>query len=109
MDHQLTEQEIRFCDQADQLQYTAMKLLIPTSAHGMEEKLYILPPINNLLPHKNSTSAIHATCYATIDMDHVLSVNVDSQNPKIHYSLSDSFMNQPVGCSAKKEVKSVDC
>ena len=42
-------------------------------------------------------------------MDHVLSVHFDSQNPKINDSLYDSFMNQPVGCFAKKEVESVDC
>ena len=42
-------------------------------------------------------------------MDHVLGVHVDSQNRNINDSLSDPFMNQPVGLFAKKEVKSVDC
>ena len=109
VDHQLTEEEIIFCDQAEKLLYTAMKKLMPTSADGKEENLYLVPPINNIFLHKNSTSPIHATHYAAIYMDHVLGVHVDSQNPNIHYSLSDSFMNQPVGCFAKKEVKSVDC
>ena len=35
-------------------------------------------------------------------MDILLGVHVDSQNPNIHDSLYDSFMNQPVGCFAKK-------
>ena len=35
-------------------------------------------------------------------MDHVLGVHVDSQNPNINDSLSNSFMNQLVSCSAKK-------
>ena len=35
-------------------------------------------------------------------MDRVLGVHVDSQNPTIHDSLFDSFMNQPVGCFEKK-------
>ena len=35
-------------------------------------------------------------------MDHVLGVTVDSQNPNINESLSDSFMNQLVGWFAKK-------
>ena len=52
---------------------------------------------------------IHATHYSTTDMDHVLGVHVDSQNPNIHDSLADSFMNQPFGCFEKKEVKSVYC
>ena len=40
-------------------------------------------------------------------MDRVLGVHVDSQNPTIHDSLFDSFMNQLVGCFSKKEVKSI--
>ena len=67
---------------------------MPTSADGKEENLYLVPPRNKLFLQKNSTSTIHATCYATIDMDHVLGVHIDSQNPKINDSLSDSFMNQ---------------
>ena len=35
-------------------------------------------------------------------MDRVLGVHVDSENPTIHDSLFDSFMNQRVGCFAKK-------
>ena len=35
-------------------------------------------------------------------MDHLLGLHVDSQNPTIHDLLSDSFMNQPVDCFAKK-------
>ena len=58
-------------------------------------------PRNKLLLHKNNTSPIHATCYANIDIYHVLGLHVDSQNPNIHDSLSDSFMNQPVCCFAK--------
>ena len=42
-------------------------------------------------------------------MDHLLGVHVDIQNPRIHDSLADLFMNQPVGCFAKKEVESLDC
>ena len=75
---------------------------MPTSADGKEEHLYLVSPKNKLSPQKNSTSLIHADRYATTDMDHVLDVHVDSQNPNIHYSLSYSFMNQPVGCFAKK-------
>ena len=62
-----------------------------------------------LFLQKNSTSPIHATRYATTDTDHVLGVHVDSQNPNTHDLLADLFMNQPVGCFAKKEVKYVDC
>ena len=36
-------------------------------------------------------------------MDHVLGVHVDIQNPKIHDSLADSFMNQPVVWFSKKK------
>ena len=79
-----------------------MKQLIPTSTYGKEGHLYLVPPRNKLFLQKNSTSPIHATRYATTDMDHVLGVHVDSQNPKINDSLSDSFMNQLVGCFAKK-------
>ena len=77
-----------------------MRQLIPTSADGKEEHLYLVPPINNLFLQKNSTYPIHETRYATTDRDHVLGVHVDSQNPNIHDSLADSFMNQPVGCFA---------
>ena len=78
-----------------------MKQLIPTSTYGKEGHLYLVPPRNKLFLQKNSTSPIHATCYSTTDMVHVLGAHVDSQNPKIHYSLSDSFMNHRVGCFAK--------
>ena len=61
-----------------------------------------MSPRKKLFLQKNSTSTIHATRYATMDMYHVLGVNIDSQNPNINYSLSDSFMNQPVGWFAKK-------
>ena len=97
VDHQLTEEEIIFCDQAEKLLYTAMKRSMPTSSDGKEEHLYPVTPINKLFLQKNSTSPIHATPYATTDTDHVLGVHVDSQNPKIHDSLADSFMKQPVG------------
>ena len=86
-----------------------MKQLMTTSADGMEEHLYLVSTRNKLFLHKNSTSPIHETRYATIYMYHVLSVHGDIQKPKIHYSLSDSFINQPVSCFTKKEVKSVDC
>ena len=102
VDHQLTEKEILFCDQAELLVYTGMKTLMPTSADGKKEHLYIVPPRNKLFLQKNSTSPINATRYATTDMDHVLGVHVESQNPKIHYSLADAFLNHPVGCFAKK-------
>ena len=85
-----------------------MKQLILTYTDGKEEHLYLVPPRNKLFLQKNSTSLIHATRYATTDMDHVLGVHVDSQNTNIHDSLSDSFKNQPVGFFAKKKVKSVD-
>ena len=103
VDHQLTEEEIIFCDQAEKLLYTTMKKFMPTSADGKEYNLYLVPPRNKLFLQKNSTSPIHATRYATTDMDHVLGEYVDIQNPNIHDSLSDSLMNQPVGCFAKKK------
>ena len=74
-----------------------MKQLMPTSDDGKEEHLYLVHHRKKLFLQKNSTSLIHATRYATIDMDHVLGIHVDSQNPKIRDSLSDSFINQPVG------------
>ena len=97
MDHKITEEEIIFCDQAYKLIYTAMKNLMPTSTDGKEDHLYLVHPRNKLFLQKNNTSPIHATRYATTDMDHVLGVHIDSHNSKINYSLSDSFMNQPVG------------
>ena len=48
------------------------------------------------------TNPIHATRYAITDMDHVIGVHVDSKNPNIHDSSSDMFVNNPVGCFAKK-------
>ena len=39
---------------------------------------------NNMPLQKNSTSPIHANCYETTDMDHVLGVHFDIQNPKIN-------------------------
>ena len=66
-----------------------MKQSMPTYADGKEEHVYSVPPKNKLFLKKNSTSPIHATRYATIDMYHVLGVHVDSQNPNIHDSLSD--------------------
>ena len=75
---------------------------MPASADGKEDHLYLVPPRNNIFLQKNNTSLIHATCHATTDMDHELGVYVGSQNPNIHDSLSDSFMNQPVGLFAKK-------
>ena len=97
MDHQITEEDIIFCYQAEKLLYTAMKQFMPTSADGKEEHLYLVPPRNKLFIQKNSTYPIHATRYAITDMDHVIGVHVDSKNPNINYSLADSFMNQPVG------------
>ena len=35
-------------------------------------------------------------------MDHVIGVHVDIQKPKIHDSLSNSFMNIPVVCFTKE-------
>ena len=102
LDHQLTEEDIIFFDQAQKLLYTDMKQLMPTSAYCKEEHLYLVPPRNKLFLQKNSTSSIHATRYATKYMDHVVGVHVDSKNPKINDLLSDSFMNQPVGCFKKK-------
>ena len=52
VDHQLTEKEILFCDQAELLVYTGMKTLMPTSADGKEEHVYLVPPRNNIFPHK---------------------------------------------------------
>ena len=82
---------------------------MPTSADGKEENLYILHPRNKLFRQKNITYPIHATRYATTYMDHLIGVNVDSQNPNIHDSLSDSFINQSISCFARKKFKSVDC
>ena len=76
--------------------------MITTSADGKEEHLYLVPPRNKLPLQKNSDYPTHATRYSTTYMYHLLGVNVDSQNPNINYSLSDSFMNQLVGCFAKK-------
>ena len=109
VEHQLTEEYIILCEQAEKLLYTAMTQLMPTYSDGKEEHLYLVLHRKNLSLYKSSTSPICATRYATKDIDRVLSVHADSQNPKIHNSLSDSFMNQPVGCFEKKEVKSVDC
>ena len=109
VDHQITEEGIILRDQAEKLLYTAMKQLMPTSHDGKEEHLYLVPPRNKVFLQKSSTGPIHKTSYATIDTDHVLGVHVDSQNPKFHDSLSDSFMNQLVGYFKKKELKSVDC
>ena len=68
-----------------------------TYSDGEEENLYLVPTRNKLLLQKNILSPIHATRYATTDMDNLLGVNFDSQNPKVHDSLANSFMNQPVG------------
>ena len=57
---------------------------MPTSDDGKEEHLYLVHPRNKPFLQKNSTSPIHATRYATTDMDHVLVVRVDIQIPKIH-------------------------
>ena len=84
VEHQLTEEDIIFCDQEDKLLYTAMEQLIPAYADGKEDHLYLVTPRNKRFLQKNSTSPIHATGYATIEMDHVLGVHVDSQNPNIH-------------------------
>ena len=84
MDHKLTEEDIIFCDEEKKLLYTAMKQLTPTYAEGKEEHLYLVPPRNNLFLQKNSTPPIHATSYATTDMDHALGVHVDSHNLNIH-------------------------
>ena len=79
-----------------------MKQLMPTSADGKEGHLYLVPPRDELFLQKNITSPIHANIYAATNMDHVLGVHIDIQNPNINDSLSDSFMNQLVGCFAKK-------
>ena len=84
VDHQLIEEEIIFCDQAEKLLYTDMKQLMQTSGDGKEEHLYLVPPRNKLFLQKNSASPIHETLYATTDMDNVLGVHVDIQNPKSH-------------------------
>ena len=105
VDHQLTEEEIIFCDQAQKIIYNTMEKLMPTSADGKQEHLYLVPTRNKLSLQKNSTSPIHATCCATKYMDHVLCVQLDSQNPNINDSLSDLFMNQLVGQFAKKKVQ----
>ena len=70
-----------------------MKTFMSTSYDGKEEHLYLVPTRIKLFLHKNSTSPIHATRYANTDMYHVLGVHVDSQNPNIHDSLADLFMN----------------
>ena len=102
VDHQLIEEDIILCDQAEKLIYTDMKQLMPTSDDGKLDHLYLVPPRNKLFLQKNISSPIHANHYETTYMFHVLGVHVDSQNPNIHESLSDSFMNQLVGCFAKK-------
>ena len=56
-----------------------MRQLIPTSADGKEEPLYLVPPRYNLFLQKNSISTIHATRFAATYMDHVIGVHVDSQ------------------------------
>ena len=102
VDHQLTEEDIILCDQADKLLYTAMKQLMPTPDGGKEEHSYLVYPRKKLFLQKHITSPINATRYATTYMDHVLGVHIDSQNPSNNHSLSDSFMNQLVGSFAKK-------
>ena len=62
-----------------------------------------MPTRNKIFLQRNSTYTIHATIYATTDMDHVLCVQLDGQNPNINDSLSDLFMNQLVGRFAKKK------
>ena len=109
VEHQLTEEEIIFCDKAEKLLFTDMKKLTPTSADDKEEHLYLVPPRKKLFLQKNSTSPIHETRYTTTDMDHVLGVHVDSKNSNINYSLSNSFINQSISCFARKKFKSVDC
>ena len=47
--HQLTEEDIIFYEQADKLLYNEMKKLIPPSADGKEEHLYLVFPRNKLL------------------------------------------------------------
>ena len=89
VDHQLTEEDIILCDQAQKLLFTAMKQLMPTSEYGKQEHLYLVPPRNKLFLQKNSTSPIHSNHYETTDMDRVLDVHVDSQNPNINDYLSD--------------------
>ena len=84
VDHQLTEEEIIFCYQAEKLLYSAMKQFMPTSADGKQERLYLVPPINKLFLQKNSPSPIHANCYETTDMYPVIGVHFDIQNPKIN-------------------------
>ena len=42
VDHQLTEEEIIFCDQAEKLIYTDMKQLMPTSSDGTETSYYYI-------------------------------------------------------------------
>ena len=59
-----------------------MKQLMPTSSDGKWEHLYLVPPRKKLFLQKNSTSPIHATRYATTDMDCVLGAHVESQKPK---------------------------
>ena len=93
VEHQLTEEYIILCDQAEKILYTAMKTFMPTSDDGNEGHLYLVPPRKKSL-QKNITYPIDATRYATTDMDHVIGVHVDSQNTNINDSLSDSFMNQ---------------
>ena len=102
VDHQLTEEENILCDYSEKLLYNAMKQLMPTYADGKEEQLYLVPPRNKLFLQRNSTYPILAIIYATTDIYHVLGLHVDSQNPNINDSLSDPFMNQPVGLFAKK-------
>ena len=102
VDHKLTEEEIIFCGKSEKLLCNDMKQLMPTCSDGKEEHLYIFPLRNKLFLQKNSISPIYAARYATTDMDHVLGLHVDIHNPKIHYSISNSFLNQQVSCFAKK-------
>ena len=65
-----------------------MNQFMTTYGDVKEEHLYLVSPRNKILPQKNSTSPIHETHYTTTDMDYVLGVHCDNQNPKIIYSLS---------------------
>eukprot|EP00957_Ditylum_brightwellii_P043098 3264757-Ditylum_brightwellii.AAC.1 len=77
------------------------KLSLPLRCAGKEDKLYNVPPTNTEF-HNESSKHFHTTRYALTNNDQVLDVHVDSQNPRGHKDLEDSYMNMPVICFSVK-------
>eukprot|EP00957_Ditylum_brightwellii_P070726 5375569-Ditylum_brightwellii.AAC.1 len=94
--------DCKFFDTSELLLFEAMKKCLPKSCTGKESKLYLVTPSIQMYT-KGNCAAFHATRYATTDEGHILNVHVDSQNPRQHDGLEDSFMIMPVVCYTVKE------